>query len=443
MKNEFIGFYVPTKEMLKAAWESEKTLFIFDTNVLIKLYSYQSSTLDDFFSILEYLGERIWLPHQVGLEFQNRRLDVKHKEKQKFQEIYKHLDEILAIETKINQKFLKGRFPNLDSSTEKLFKSIRKSIDTFKVSLQECDDSQPNIRTHDLIREKLDTFFENKVGSAYTQEELDELYRDGEIRYSKEIPPGFKDSNKEGKTYVYRGVEYKKEFGDLILWKQIIDKAKNEKEAGKFENIIFITDDEKEDWWFCINQNGRKIIGPHANLTHEIIDEGKILLFHMYNTTSFLEDAKEILSDIKIQESSILEVEKTNEAEKELHMQQEEKRSNISQELQREELTSYVDKLIEQRAVHMPAYEINKHWEKIIQQQQNHMREINNLINKPWDDIIKQQKALKNIYDSPQLRVLKEMIDEQKLWEKNLNYYQSFLKSPLVKLTDDEESDDE
>ena len=138
-----------------------------------------------------------------------------------------------------------------------------------------------------------------------------------------------------------------------------------------------------------------------------------------------------------------MEVEKTNEAEKELHMQQEEKRSNISQELQREELTSYVDKLIEQRAVHMPAYEINKHWEKIIQQQQNHMREINNLINKPWDDIIKQQKALKNIYDSPQLRVLKEMIDEQKLWEKNLNYYQSFLKSPLVKLTDDEESDDE
>ena len=59
MKIEFIGFYVPTKEMLKAAWGSEKTLFIFDTNVLIKLYSYQSGTLDDFFSILEYLGENL------------------------------------------------------------------------------------------------------------------------------------------------------------------------------------------------------------------------------------------------------------------------------------------------------------------------------------------------------------------------------------------------
>lgn len=318
------------------------------------------------------------------MEFQNRRLDIKHREKQKFQEIYNHLDEILAIETKINQKFLKGRFPSLDSSTEKLFKSIQKSIETFKVSLQECDSSQPNIRTHDEIREKLDTFFRNKIGSAYTQEKLNELYKDGEIRYSKEIPPGFKDSSKEGKDYIYRGVEYKRKFGDLILWKQIIEKAKNEKDAGKIENIIFITDDEKEDWWFCINQNGRKIIGPHANLTHEIIDEGGISLFHMYNTASFLEDAKEILSDIRIQESSILEVEKTNEAEKKLHTQQEEKvrKNNLSQELQKEELTS------------LALY--YKNLRNMIQQQ-DHIREINNSIKHPWDEIFKQKEALSNI----------------------------------------------
>ncbi len=427
MKNEFIGFYVPTKEMLKAAWGSEKTLFIFDTNVLIKLYSYQSGTLDDFFSILKYLGERIWLPHQVGLEFQNRRLDIKHREKQKFQEIYNHLDEILAIETKINQKFLKGRFPSLDSSTEKLFKSIQKSIETFKVSLQECDSSQPNIRTHDEIREKLDTFFRNKIGSAYTQEKLNELYKDGEIRYSKEIPPGFKDSSKEGKDYIYRGIEYKRKFGDLILWKQIIDKAKNEKDAGKIENIIFITDDEKEDWWFCINQNGRKIIGPHANLTHEIIDEGGISLFHMYNTASFLEDAKEILSDIRIQESSILEVEKTNEAEKKLHTQQEEKvrKNNLSQELQKEELTSL--------ALYYKNYLRN------MIQQQDHIREINNSIKHPWDEIVKQKEALSNIYNSSQLIALKRMLDEQESWKNKLSIYDSFLNLPVDKSTDDEE----
>ena len=72
---------MPQEEELRNAWSSDKTLFIFDTNVLIKLYSYQPSTVQDFFSILEKLGNRIWLPHQVGLEFQNRRLDIKLLEK--------------------------------------------------------------------------------------------------------------------------------------------------------------------------------------------------------------------------------------------------------------------------------------------------------------------------------------------------------------------------
>ena len=38
MKKEFIGFYMPTTDELKSAWESEETKFIFDTNVLLKLY---------------------------------------------------------------------------------------------------------------------------------------------------------------------------------------------------------------------------------------------------------------------------------------------------------------------------------------------------------------------------------------------------------------------
>ena len=104
----------------------------------------------------------------------------------------------------------------------------------------------------------------------------------------------------------------------------------------------------------------------------------------MYNTASFLEDAKEILSDIRIQESSILEVEKTNEAEKKLHTQQEEKvrKNNLSQELQKEELTS------------LALY--YKNLRNMIQQQ-DHIREINNSIKHPWDEIFKQKEALSNI----------------------------------------------
>ncbi|AJE18208.1 hypothetical protein NELON_04415 [Neisseria elongata subsp. glycolytica ATCC 29315] len=311
MKNEFIGFYMPNEKELKAAWRSEKTKFIFDTNVLLKLYSYQPNTLSDFFSILKKLGDKIWIPHQVGLEFQNRRLDIKAKEKQKFSELEKQLDEILKVENKINQLFLKGRFPNLDVATENLFNDIRKLVDGYKNTLNQCNESQPNIRSHDSIREKIDDCFKGKVGSPFSQEDLEKIYEDGEKRYENKIPPGFKDNNKNSSTdYFYKGVEYKRKFGDLILWKQIIEKAKDE----NIKNVIFITDDEKEDWWYIAKENGDKAIGPLANLTHEIIENAKIDLFHMYNTSAFFQAAKEFTS-VEVQDVSINEIRRIHENE--------------------------------------------------------------------------------------------------------------------------------
>lgn len=311
MKNEFIGFYMPNEQELKAAWHSEKTKFIFDANVLLKLYSYQPNTLNDFFSILKKLGDKIWIPHQVGLEFQNRRLDIKATEKQKFSKLKEHLDEILKIEDKINQLFLKGRFPELDSATTDLFNKIRPLIDEYKKILNRCNESQPNIRAHDSIRAQIDDCFKGKVGSAFSQEKLEEIYKEGEKRYENKIPPGFKDSAKNpGTDYFYKGNEYKRKFGDLILWKQIIEKASDE----NIKNVIFITDDEKEDWWYIAKENGNKAMGPLANLTHEIIENGKIDLFHMYNTSAFFQAAKEFTS-VEVQDVSINEIRLIHENE--------------------------------------------------------------------------------------------------------------------------------
>lgn len=268
MKKEFIGFYMPQEEELRSAWSSDKTLFIFDTNVLIKLYSYQPSTVTDFFAILKKLGNRIWLPHQVGLEFQNRRLEIKLLEKKKFKDLNNNIEDILKIEKEIEKKFLKGRFPKLDAATQDLFQGIKKLLEDYRKVVKECDELQPSIRTHDDIREQIDEYFDKRVGESYSQEELEKIYSEGEERYKNNIPPGFRDSSKdEDKDYCYRGRRYKRKFGDLIIWKQIIDKSLSD----EIKNIIFITDDEKEDWWFIVKENGEKAIGPLANLTHEII----------------------------------------------------------------------------------------------------------------------------------------------------------------------------
>ncbi len=47
---------------------AEQALFVFDTNVLLNLYRYQSGTRDELLNVLAQLSDRIWIPHHVALE---------------------------------------------------------------------------------------------------------------------------------------------------------------------------------------------------------------------------------------------------------------------------------------------------------------------------------------------------------------------------------------
>src|SRR5690606_8660652 len=80
----------------------------------------------------------------------------------------------------------------------------------------------------DPIYERLSNLFENKITNPYDANKLNDIYKEGEERYKHKIPPGFEDEkNKDGS----------RKYGDLILWKQVIDIAKEQKRP-----VIFITD---------------------------------------------------------------------------------------------------------------------------------------------------------------------------------------------------------
>ncbi|WP_115719324.1 PIN-like domain-containing protein [Gallaecimonas mangrovi] len=305
MRDCFKGFYNPTEELLQAAWTSDETLFVLDTNVLLNLYGYAEQTRDDFFALLESLGGKLWIPYHVGLEYQRRRLEVIRDEKAIFNKINDNLEKIDKVfKGDFEQLALKRRFPKLHENTEKLHKDISKSVSSYKKSVSYWDDKQPCVRSHDSIREKLNELTEGKVGEPpQDQEWLNGLYEEGKERYENKIPPGYKDFNKsksETNTFSYNGLKYDRQYGDLILWKQLIGKAK---EDG-VKNVIFVTDDSKEDWWYILESRGKKQVGPHANLQSEIYREANLDLFHMYNTSSFLESGKEIL-DLGVHDSSI------------------------------------------------------------------------------------------------------------------------------------------
>lgn len=312
MKELFKGFYTPSPSEIKKAWESEKTLFVFDTNVLLNLYTYTEATRNDFFQIINKLSNRIWLPYHVGLEYQRNRLNVIKNEKGIFNDIHTYLDNLeknITTNNKLQELKLNQRLPDLHEKTEKIKDDMNKLIAEYKKEVDKWNKRQPDVRSSDAIRKKIDHIFNQRIGlPPKDQEWLDSIYKEGEKRYKLNVPPGYKDmKDKEDKdNFLYANLEYIPMYGDLIIWKQVMEKATSE----EIDSVIFITDDVKEDWWYILNSNGKKEIGARAELRDEIHRNSNISSFELLRTTDFMKNGKEYL-ELSVNDESITET-KTN-----------------------------------------------------------------------------------------------------------------------------------
>ena len=349
MKQTFQGFYTPKVDDIKAAWSSEKTLFVFDTNVLLNLYAYTEDTRKDFFKILDKVSNNVWLPYHVGLEYQKNRLNVVKNEKAIFTkiEIYlenikKHVNNAAFQDLKLTQ-----RLPSLSSEAEELHTEIFELLSKYEKSVKKWNKKQPEVRSEDKIRQKIDNVFSGKIGEKpKNQEYLDELFKEGEDRYNNHVPPGYKDKKeKEKKTkFTYAALSYIPMYGDLIIWKQILDKAS----AEDINSVIFITDDAKEDWQYIIDSNGKKTIGARSELRDEIYINSNIDSFEILQTTDFMESGQEFL-ELKLKEKSIKEVKLNLEF---LKLIEEEKDSLLEKKLRFDLVTQKNLEKIEKRKRH-------------------------------------------------------------------------------------------
>ena len=304
MRKLFKGFYTPNTSEARDIWDDACTIFVFDTNFLLNFYSYEEETRNELFDLLNVIKDRLWLPHQVALEYQMRRLEIIARERDTFHKIdrfFERINEDISVKI-IDDLKIKSRLPVLAKELDSFSKKINSLIIKFRNEvLERQQELKPDVISHDSIREKFDSLFQSNIGNPYSNEELLNIYSEGLARYQNKIPPGFKDRPKdELEEYIYSGCSYKKEFGDLIIWKQILNMAKK----PQVKNVVFITDEKKEDWWYQIR---KKMVGPLQALQTEIYNETAIEHFKMYDTSSFLQAAKEYVNaDIK--ESSLEDI---------------------------------------------------------------------------------------------------------------------------------------
>lgn len=306
MKNLFLGYYSPSNEEFSELWQ--KGTFILDTNVFLNFYEYNNELRKDLFDALEFLKTRLWIPHQVVLEYHENRVKRIKQAKSKVDEAKQVLERVKSdFDTNVTGVSGSEKIKGFDKTflpleiIEELKNNVAGAFKTFSEELELFGNELIEKDGPDYIRDKITDLFEGKIGEPFTQDELNEIYSEGEQRYKYFRPPGFGDKDeKKGKVYNYNKLLFKREYGDLILWKQILRKV----ETKEFSHIIFITDDRKEDWWL---KDNKKIIGPHPELVREILDSGASM-FHIYRPAQFLTYAKKYIK-LEVKEESIQQVE--------------------------------------------------------------------------------------------------------------------------------------
>lgn len=275
MKETFPGWYAKTPEELRALWDL--AIFVPDTNILLHLIRHSATVRAQLMAVFERKREALWIPYQVGAEFQRRRLDVQQHALDAYDKLAEELKaSVNQARNKLNQ-YRAHPVINIDSELSVL----DKYLSDFEKRMAVSRSKHP---TEELATSfnRVTDLFAGRVGEKPTEEHLAAIRKEGDERYAKKIPPGFEDAKKSS--------DAGDKFGDLIIWKQLIEKAKADQRP-----IIFVTDDGKSDWWHI--HHGKKI-GPHPFLVEEFLaTTGQ--QFHIYELPQFLRYSAETGSAIQ------------------------------------------------------------------------------------------------------------------------------------------------
>ena len=291
MQKHFPEYYPITEAQISEIWGSASV--IFDANILLNLYRYDESTRKDFSEVMEFYKDRLWIPYQVALEYQRNRNSSIIFLDSAYDSLISRIggqEEKVINDLKLND-FSRHPYINLDDIKKRIHKCFEGIISSIEKGRSESEFTLKK----DPVFDMLSGYFDSKVGDDFSDQELEEIYKEGKKRYSEKIPPGYcddKEKKDEGNRRLY---------GDLIVWKQVINYSKvNNK------NVIFVTDDHKEDWW---QKQSGKTIGPRKELLKEFQDNTNQLIL-IYSGESFLKYAKKN-TELKIKKKTIDEVAKT------------------------------------------------------------------------------------------------------------------------------------
>lgn len=285
MKALFPGYYTPTEHEFKTLWDS--CLFVFDTNVLLDIYRLSKDSAEELLSVLTTLKDDILIPYHVAKEYHLNVYDVIKKQSSKYD------DAITTLRKLKNEISAKRAHPFLEIDELNKFEIFCSNLEGQLLKQKE--------KIYALLysnpqKDQLAELLSGKIRQQPNDEIIKEWETIAKDRYEKKIPPGYKDNKKTDNKY-----------GDYFVWAEIMQIAEEQD-----RDVIFITSDNKEDWFFVIDG---KVISARPELIIEFQSKTKHKI-HIYQLDVFLKHIKDH-KGLTITDTMVNEVEEQQSLKKE------------------------------------------------------------------------------------------------------------------------------
>ena len=309
LREGFEHFYPPDDDAVAAALRTG--LVSADTNVLLNLYRFQAGAREQLFGALEFIGDRLWIPHQVALEFHRNRLGVIADQEIYFSKTGESLDTAVKEYLSRLRAFTKrvalspARAGGLEEMIQKAHQAVKDEVS----AAGQANEIHLDNRDSDEVLRRLETLFNGRVGEPMTPAELEAARNEAtrRARATPKIPPGYMDMDKPDGS------------GDYILWRQLINEARQRKLP-----VILITEDRKEDW---IWREHGQTLGARYELREEMKSEAGVP-FLLMTTETFLIQAEKYL-DITVSPETVSQAAGLTASAAERHSAQQEIERNM------------------------------------------------------------------------------------------------------------------
>lgn len=229
----------------------DEALIILDANVLLLPFTADHNSINAIKDLYASLvkSDQLYLPAQVVREYLDNRAE-------KISNIYKNLNDNASKGFTLLQSH-----PLLENTDE--YNEVVKIGEQIKDLVKQYQGQMKK-----LVKKVEDWGWDDPVSQMYHEVLSGRILDDKHIDYEKiseefnkrcqlGIPPGYKDKSKDTNSS-----------GDLVIWKEIINVARE-----KNRHVIFVSGDEKPDWWY---NSDKKTLYPRFELVDEFREATEI-----------------------------------------------------------------------------------------------------------------------------------------------------------------------